>query len=199
VEADDIFFRDGRMLLKTNENVFLPVADLIGNNKGKPVRVINMAGPHMIKLRKYSLATHSAAFVEVEVDKDLKLITVTRAVTAVAAGRIINPKTAGSQILGSMIWGISKALHEESVMDENIGRYVNSNLGEYHIPVHADINQLDVIFVDEKDDLINELGTKGVGEIGIVAMPAAIANAVYHATGKRINDLPIHFDRLFDL
>ncbi|RYZ50876.1 MAG: xanthine dehydrogenase family protein molybdopterin-binding subunit, partial [Sphingobacteriales bacterium] len=92
--------------------------------------------------------------------------------------------------------GISKALHEESVMDAHFGKYINSNLAEYHIPVHADINQLDVIFADEKDELINEPGIKGVGEIGLVAVPAAIANAIYHATGKRINKLPIHFDEL---
>ena len=142
------------------------------------------------------MATHSAAFVEIEVDKELKTINVKRALTAIAAGRIINPKTARSQILGSMIWGISKALREETILDERLGKYMNANLGEYHIPVHADINELDVIFVDEKDDVINELGIKGVGEIALVAMPAAIANAVYHATGRRINTLPIHFDEL---
>ncbi|MET0243869.1 MAG: xanthine dehydrogenase family protein molybdopterin-binding subunit, partial [Flavitalea sp.] len=198
VDESEIVFRNGSLILINNDQESVSLTELVQNNNNKPVSVINMAGPHMIDLRKYSLASHSAAFVEVEVDAELKLITVTRAVTAVAAGKIINPKTAGSQILGSMIWGISKALHEQSVMDENIGRYVNTNLGEYHIPVHADINKLDVIFVDEKDDLINELGTKGVGEVGIVAMPAAIANAVYHATGRRINDLPIHFDKLLD-
>ena len=100
------------------------------------------------------------------------------------------------QILGSMVWSISKALREETILDENLGRYINPNLGEYHIPVHADIHDLDVIFADEKDELINELGVKGVGEIGLIAMPAAIANAIFHATGKRINKLPIHFDKL---
>jgi xanthine dehydrogenase YagR molybdenum-binding subunit len=155
-----------------------------------------MGTPHMLKLRKYAKTTHSASFVEVEIDKELGTITVTRAVTAVAAGTIINPKTARSQISGSMVWGISKALHEESVIDRNLGKYVNANLGEYHIPTHADVHQLEVIFADEKDDLINELGIKGVGEIGLVGMPAAIANAVFHATGKRVNDLPIHFDEL---
>jgi xanthine dehydrogenase YagR molybdenum-binding subunit len=94
------------------------------------------------------------------------------------------------------VWGISKALHEETILDETLGKYINANLGEYHIPVHADINELEVIFANEKDELINELGVKGVGEIGLVAMPAAIANAVFHATGRRINKLPIHFDEL---
>ena len=126
----------------------------------------------------------------------MKTITVSRIVSAVAAGKIVNPKTARSQILGSMIWGVSKALHEETILDHGLGKYMNANLGEYHIPVHADVPELEVIFVEEKDDLINELGIKGVGEIGLVAVPAAIANAVFHATGRRVNDLPIHFDKL---
>ncbi|KQR71205.1 xanthine dehydrogenase family protein molybdopterin-binding subunit [Pedobacter sp. Leaf176] len=172
-------------------------ADLVIHNK-KPIRIKKMTMPNMLKLKKYSLGTHSAAFVEVEVDQQLKTITVSRAVSAVAAGKIINPKTARSQVLGSMVWGISKALYEETIMDAKLGKYMNPNLGEYHIPVHADIGELEVIFADEKDDMINELGSKGVGEIGLVAMPAAIANAIFHATGKRINKLPIHFDELFE-
>jgi xanthine dehydrogenase YagR molybdenum-binding subunit len=114
----------------------------------------------------------------------------------VAAGKIINPKTAKSQILGGMVWGISKALHEESISDHRYGKYMNANLAEYHIPVHADIHDLEVLFVEEKDEVVNDLGVKGVGEIGLVAIPPAIANAIFNATGRRINDLPIHFDRL---
>jgi xanthine dehydrogenase YagR molybdenum-binding subunit len=193
---DDVFFEDGFICLKKSNDVKVAFTAIIAANKGRAIATTNWGKPRLVKLRNYTKATHSASFVEVEVDKDLKTITVTRAVTAVAAGRIINPKTAQSQVLGSMVWGISKALHEETIMDEKLGKYINPNLSEYHIPVHADINQLDVIFADEKDDLINELGVKGVGEIGLVGMPAAIANAVFHATGKRINSLPIHFDKL---
>ena len=197
LDEEEVTFGNGGIILKTNPEVFVGFSTIIAANKGKSVKTTNMGKPNMLKLRKYSKATHSACFAEVEVDKDLKTITVTRIVSAVAAGKIINPKTAKSQILGSMVWGISKALHEESVIDTNLGKYVNPNLAEYHIPTHADIQQLDVVFVDEKDDLINELGTKGVGEIGLVGVPAAIANAIYHATGKLINNLPIHFDQLF--
>lgn len=195
-EMEDLVFKDGNIYLQKDPGVSVSFGQIIAANKGRSVKTTNMGKPHMMKLRKYSKATHSAAFVEVEVDRELKTITVARALTAVAAGKIINPKTARSQVAGSMVWGISKALHEETILDERLGKYINANLGEYHIPVHADINQLDVIFADEKDDLINELGIKGVGEIGLVAMPAAVANAVYHATGKRINKLPIHFDEL---
>ena len=193
---EDVLFQNGSIALKENPSVSVSFKDIIAANKGRTIKTTSMGKPHLLKLRKYSKATHGAAFVEVEVDKDLKTINVTRAVSAIAAGTIINPKTARSQILGSMIWGISKALHEETIIDEHLGKYINANLGEYHIPVHADIHQLEVIFADEKDELINELGVKGVGEIGMVAIPAAIANAVYHATGKRINKLPIHFDEL---
>ncbi|MCX2575087.1 xanthine dehydrogenase family protein molybdopterin-binding subunit [Pedobacter sandarakinus] len=195
-EEQDVLFMQGKLILKEDPSKMVSLKDIIAFNKGVAIQTTQMGKPHMLKLRKYSLATHSASFVEVEVDRDLGTVKVTRAVTAVAAGKIINPKTAKSQILGSMVWGISKALHEETLMDTALGKYMNANLGEYHIPAHADIGELDVIFADEKDTLINELGTKGVGEIGLVGMPAAISNAIFHATGKRIYKLPIHFDEL---
>src|SRR6266571_1387557 len=115
---------------------------------------------------------------------------------AVAAGRILNPKTAASQILGAVVGGIGMALHEETVTDQRFGRFVTRNLADYHVPVNADVHAIDVIFVEEKDEEINPLGVKGLGEIGIVGTAAAIANAVYHATGKRVRDLPITLDKL---
>jgi xanthine dehydrogenase YagR molybdenum-binding subunit len=116
-------------------------------------------------------------------------------VSAIAAGKILNPKTARSQIIGATVMGIGSALHEESMLDHTLGRWMNRNLGEYHVPAHADIHDLDVIFVDEEDKA-NPLGVKGVGEIGIVGTAAAIANAVYHATGKRVRDMPITIEKL---
>ncbi|MCE6990140.1 xanthine dehydrogenase family protein molybdopterin-binding subunit [Dyadobacter sp. CY323] len=196
LEIEDVRFENGCIVLKTDPFTFISFTDIIEANGGTPVKVIKFSVPNLLKLKKYSRATHAAAFVEVEVDEELGIINVTRALTAVAAGRIINPKTARSQILGGMVWSISKALREETINDSLLGKYMNQNLSEYHIPVHADIHDLDVIFVEEKDDIVNELGTKGVGEIGLVGMPPAIANAVYHATGKRINQFPIHFDYL---
>src|SRR6266478_2536638 len=128
-------------------------------------------------------------------DEQLGVIRVTRVVSAVAAGRIMNPKTASSQILGSVVWGIGMALHEETLIDHTFGRIINANIAEYHVPVNADVHDIKVIFVDEPDDT-NPLGIKGLGEIGIVGVAAAIANAVHHATGKRVRDLPITLDKL---
>ncbi|RAV98870.1 xanthine dehydrogenase family protein molybdopterin-binding subunit [Pseudochryseolinea flava] len=195
-QDDAIVFRGGKMMVKHEPSVSISLEEIIVANKGRAIKTTNMGKPHLLKLRKYSKATHSAAFVEVEIDRELKTINVTRAVTAVAAGKIINPKTARSQILGSMVWSLSKALREETILDSTLGKYMNPNLAEYHIPVHADVHDFDVVFVEEKDELINELGVKGVGEIGLIAMPAAITNAIFHATGKRIYKLPIHFDEL---
>lgn len=195
-EENDIRFERGGISLKSNPTVLTLFRDIVAANKNREIKTTNMSVPNVFRLKKYTRAAHSAAFVEVEVDEELGIIHVTRAVTAVAAGNIINPKTARSQILGGMVWGISKALHEETISDHRFGKYMNQNLAEYHIPVHADVHDLDVIFVEEKDDIVNELGSKGVGEIGLVAMPPAIANAIFHATGKRINQFPIRFDRL---
>jgi xanthine dehydrogenase YagR molybdenum-binding subunit len=116
-------------------------------------------------------------------------------VSAVAAGRILNPKTGGSQISGAVVWGIGMALHEETHIDHRIGRIMNANLAEYAMPVNADIHDIKVIFVDEPD-VSNPLGLKGLGEIGIVGVAGAVANAVYHATGKRVRELPITLDKL---
>jgi xanthine dehydrogenase YagR molybdenum-binding subunit len=135
-------------------------------------------------------------FAEVKVDEEIGIIRVTRVVSAVAAGRILNTKTAHSQIMGGVVWGIGMALHEETLLDHTFARVMNANIAEYQVPVNADVHDIKVIFVDEPDASINRLGIKGLGEIGIVGVPAAIANAVYHATGKRLRDLPITLDKL---
>jgi xanthine dehydrogenase YagR molybdenum-binding subunit len=117
-------------------------------------------------------------------------------VSAVAAGRIINPKTARSQIVGSVIWGISQALHEETHADHRLGRFMNHNFAEYHVAVNADINDIDVIFVAEDDRVVSQLGAKGVGEIGIVGVSAAVSNAIFHATGRRVRNTPMTPDKV---
>ena len=148
--------------------------------------------------KTHSSYTHSAIFCEVRVDEELGVIRVARIVNAVAAGKIINPKTARSQILGGVVMALGSALEEETFTDHAFGRFMNHNFAEYHVPVNADIKDIDVIFVDEPDDLANDLGVKGLGEIGIVGTGAAIANAVFHATGVRVRSLPITVDKLIN-
>jgi xanthine dehydrogenase YagR molybdenum-binding subunit len=141
----------------------------------------------------YAFGAH---LVEVRVHDRTREIRTPRVVSAFAAGTIINPLTAYSQYMGGAVWGISSALHEATEIDPRHARYVNHNLADYLVPVNADIEQLDVILVPEADSRVNPLGIKGIGEIGIVGMNAAVANAVFHATGKRIRDLPIRIEDL---
>ncbi len=152
--------------------------------------------PHMLKQKKYVRATHSAVFCEVRVDEALGTVRVTRVVSAVAAGLIMNAKTARSQVTGAVVWGISQALHEETHSDHRLGRFMNHNMSEYHVAVNADIHDIDVIFVQEDDRIVSRLGAKGVGEIGIVGVSAAICNAIYHATGQRVRSTPMTPDKV---
>ncbi|MBX9829194.1 MAG: xanthine dehydrogenase family protein molybdopterin-binding subunit [Xanthobacteraceae bacterium] len=190
---DDVTLADGKLVSKRDASRGVSIADAM--RQGAVDRIVqekttNPSGDH-----SRANNTHAAHFVEVRVDEQLGVVRVTRAVSAVAAGRILNTKTGGSQILGSVVWGIGMALHEETHVDHRIGRIMNANLAEYAVPVHADIHDIKVIFVDEPDDS-NPLGLKGLGEIGIVGVAAAVANAVYHATGKRVRELPITLDKL---
>jgi xanthine dehydrogenase YagR molybdenum-binding subunit len=157
--------------------------------KGVPTLV---GGSHGKKLM-YALG---AEFVEVRVHALTREIRVPRIVGAFAAGRIMNTRTARSQLMGGMIWGISSALHEATEIDERHARYVNDNLADYAIPVNADIDQLEVILVPERDDSVNPAGVKGIGELGNVGTAAAVTNAVYHATGVRVRDLPVRLEKV---
>ncbi len=131
-----------------------------------------------------------------KVDPDLGTIRVTRIVEATAAGKIMNPKTSHSQEIGGAIWGMGMALTEETFIDHRFGRIMNPTLADYHVPVNADVHEIETLFVEEDDKIVNALGVKGMGELGMVGIPAAIANAVFHATGKRVRNLPITPDKL---
>ncbi|MCQ4313733.1 xanthine dehydrogenase family protein molybdopterin-binding subunit [Pseudomonas stutzeri] len=192
-KLDDVEFVDGHMRLKAAPETSVEVGQIVAVSGMLEAEARVEPGE---KRNEYATATHSAVFVEVRVDESLGTVKVSRVVSAVAAGRIVNPKTAGNQIVGGVVWGIGMALHEETMIDHTLGRYMNHNLAEYHVPVNADIGEIDVIFVEEKDEIVNALGSKGVGEIGIVGVAAAVANAIYHATGKRVRDLPITMDKL---
>ena len=138
-----------------------------------------------------------AQMVEVRVNRYTQEIRVPRIVGAFAAGRILNARTARSQLMGAMIWGIGSALLESTEIDERTARYTNKDFGDYHIAVNADVPSVEAIIIPETDDAINPVGVKGIGELGNVGTDAAVANAVFHATGKRIRDLPITLDKLF--
>jgi xanthine dehydrogenase YagR molybdenum-binding subunit len=140
-----------------------------------------------------------AQFVEVRVHARTREIRAPRAIGAFAAGHIMNPRTARSQLMGGIIWGLSSALHEATELDERAARYVNTNLADYLIPVNADIQTVEVILVPETDDWVNPLGVKGLGELGNVGVNAAVANAVFHATGRRLRDLPIRLENLLSI
>jgi xanthine dehydrogenase YagR molybdenum-binding subunit len=190
----DVVLADGKIASRKDAGRAVPIADAMRH--GAVDRIEKEKGNSFKNDTAHARNTHAAAFAEVKVDEQLGVIRVTRVVSAVAAGRILNLNTARSQIMGGVVWGIGMALHEETAYDHRFGRIMNANIAEYHVPVNADVHDIEVIFVDEPDEIINPLGIKGLGEIGIVGVAAAIANAVYHATGKRVRDLPITLDKL---
>ena len=198
---DEVEFTGGRIVLRADPSVGVGITEAmraadLPSIKAEETASAGLSG--MISQMRKSRHTHSAVFVEVKVDEELGVVRVTRVVSAVAAGRIINPKTARSQILGGVVMGIGMAMHEESMLDNRLGRFMNHNLAEYHIPAHADIDDIEVIFVDEPDPEVTPLGVKGLGEIGIVGTAGAVANAIFHATGKRVRSLPITIDKLLN-
>jgi xanthine dehydrogenase YagR molybdenum-binding subunit len=193
-KLEDVVLADGKIVSRKDSSRAVSIADAMRH--GAVDRIEKEKTNSFPDGSSHARNTHSAVFAEVKVDEQIGIIRVTRVVSAVAAGRILNTKTAHSQIMGSVVWGIGMALHEETVFDHRLGRIMNANIAEYHVPVNADVQDIKVIFVDEPDAIINPLGIKGLGEIGIVGVAAAIANAVYHATGTRVRDLPITLDKL---
>ncbi len=145
---------------------------------------------------KHAVHSYGAQFVEARVNVDTGEVRVPRMTGVFSCGRIVNPRTARSQFIGGMTWGLSMALHEHSVLDHALGHVVTHDLADYHIPSHADIGDIDVSWLDEEDPVANPMGLRGIGEIGIVGSAAAVANAVHNATGLRVRDLPITPDRL---
>jgi xanthine dehydrogenase YagR molybdenum-binding subunit len=171
-----------------------PVIELLSN----PIKKLYAGVPTLVggsqgKKNMYALG---AEFVEVRVHSRTREIRVPRIVGAFAAGRIMNTRTAHSQYMGAMIWGVSSALHESTEIDQRNARYINDNLADYLIPVNADIQQLDVILVPEEDRDVNPVGVKGIGELGNVGTAAAVTNAIYHATGIRERELPVRLEKL---
>lgn len=194
-KPEDLVFEKGYITLKTDALKRVAYADVLKQTNLSELEVTkdSQAGDERNKYSMYSFAVH---FVQVHVHSLTGVVRIKKVVTVADAGKIINKKTAGSQILGGVVSGIGMALMEDSVFDHRFGRCVNNNLADYHVPVSADVPHIEALFIDKPDPVINPMGSKGLGEIANVGFAAAVANAVYHATGKRIRELPITPDKL---
>jgi xanthine dehydrogenase YagR molybdenum-binding subunit len=193
--ADSVDTKDGNIFLTSSPDKSESIAALIARNGGTPVEAT--ATSELSKDRD-TFSSHSwgAVFAEVAVDADTHMVQVRRMVATYDIGTLLNDKTGLNQLSGGIVWGISMALHEEAIIDKKYGRTVNENFAEYHVPVNADVHEIDVTCLNIPDYKFNPLGARGIGEIGITGAAAAIANAIYNATGKRVRDLPITLDKL---
>jgi xanthine dehydrogenase YagR molybdenum-binding subunit len=188
--------REGRLHRRDDETRSESYAEVLARaglteieGSGKGARDPASVGDH-------ALQAHGAVFAEVKVDPDLGQVRATRLVGAFAAGRVINPRLVRSQLYGGMIWGVSFALHEGASVDRRSGRVMNADLGEYHVPVNADVPSLEALLVHEDDPYVNGLGIKGVGEIGVTGTAGAVSNAIWHATGVRVRRFPVRVEDL---
>lgn len=192
--VDRVLIDDGWLLVRDQPNQREALAALAGR-LANPIDATAEAKPGN-ESQRYALHSFGAVFAEVRIDPDFGEIRVPRIVATYDFGRALNAKTARSQLQGGIVWGVSFALLEDSILDLRNGRIVNANLAEYHVPVNADIQTIDVTFLDDPDLMFNSLGIRGIGEIGITGVAGALSNAVYHATGRRIRELPITLDKL---
>ncbi len=194
-KVEETELMDGNLRLKNDTTKSASIAEFIKKSGMNEIVESYQATPSADR-SKYTTMGHGIQFAEVKVDEDLGIVKVTKIVEATACGKIINPLTAHSQEQGGMIWGIGMALHEHTEIDHRYGKMMTTNFADYHIPSHADVHYIKTEFVEEEDKIVNPLGAKGMGELCLVGAPAAIANAIFHATGKRVRDLPITPDKL---
>jgi xanthine dehydrogenase YagR molybdenum-binding subunit len=194
---DALEWQDGTLGRKDGEGMRLNQVALLRD--GAPLEVRTAASRPADVANRYSMYGYAAYFAEVAVDPDLTLVKVRRLVGVYGIGKIVNPRLARSQCIGGMVGGIGMALMERTVLDPRDGRPVNAHMADYLVPVNLDIGSLETHFLDERDDAVNPLGVKGIGELCIIGVAPAIANAVYHATGKRIRELPIRIESLLDV
>ena len=196
--SGELEWRDGRLQRRGRSDDGLSYRDAAGKAGGKPFEATASGSREKGVAEKYSMHAFGAVFVEVAIDPDVKTMSVRRLVGAYGAGRIVNPRLATSQCTGGMIGGIGMALMESTALDARDGRPVNAHMADYLVPVNLDIHAIEAHFVDETDPHVNELGVKGVGEIALVGVAPAIANAIFHATGKRMRHLPIKIENLLE-
>lgn len=193
-KMEDLLFEDGYIVLASDRSKKISYAEALRNAGLRHLEILEESKSNpMTNHSAYSYAVH---FVKVAVHEKTGVVRVTRVVSAVDAGKILNEKTAESQIIGAAVGGISMSLMEEGVIDHRYGRWVNNNFADYHVAVNADVPPVEVVFVNKPDPVLNPIGSKGMGEVGLVGFAAAVGNAVYHATGKRIRELPITPDKI---
>ncbi len=195
LSIDDVRFIGGRIESREDPSKSVTLKEIMAAAEINRLEAEETVRPNPLTLARYSSYTHSAVFAEVRVDDELGQVRVTRVVSAIAADGSSTPNGAQPDHRRRGL-GIGMALHEETLTDHKLGRFMNHNLAEYHVPSNADIHDIDVIFVDERDDRTSPLGVKGLGEIGIVGTAAAIANAIHNATGRRFRSLPITPDKV---
>lgn len=194
VPVEDVEFANGSMRIKTSGNTVSYTQAM--QTAAVPVLEVAESSGRNPQMQQYSAYSYSVHFVKVRVHPLTGVVRIAKAVTAGDAGTIISQKTARSQMIGGVVGGIGGALMEEGVIDHRYGRWVNNNFADYHVPVHADVPEIEAVFVNKPDPILNPNGSKGMGEIALIGFAAAVANAVYHATGKRIRSLPITPDKV---
>jgi xanthine dehydrogenase YagR molybdenum-binding subunit len=194
VKAEDLLFENGFIVLASDHTKKISYADAI-KAAGIPQLEI-LEDSERNQMRNHSAYSYAVHFVKVKVHATMGIVKITRVVSAVDAGKIVNEESAESQIIGAVVGGIGMSLMEEGVIDHRYGRWVNNNFADYHVPVQADVPHIEVVFVNKPDPVLNPMGSKGIGEVGLVGFAAAVTNAVFHATGKRIRSLPVTSDKL---
>lgn len=194
-KPEDLAYGDGAVMLASDHSKKSNYTDILKQGGLQQLEVTEESKGNE-QMRNYSAYSHSVHFVKVHVHPATGVVRIVRVVTVADSGKIVSEKTAASQMIGGVTGGIGMALMEEGVVDHRYGRWVNNSLADYHMPVHADVPHIETIFVNKPDPILNPMGAKGMGEIALIGFAAAVANAVYHATGKRIRELPITPDKL---
>ena len=194
-QLEHLAFEDGFVALASDRTKRISYGDVLKRAGLQHLEILeeSKGNPEMSKYSAFSYAVH---FVKLHVHPTTGIVKVVQAVSAVDAGKIVNEQTAQSQIIGAVVGGIGMSLMEEGIIDHRYGRWLNNNFADYHVPVQADVPQIEVHFVNKPDPVLNPMGSKGIGEVGLVGFAAAMVNAIYHATGKRVRDLPITPDKL---
>jgi xanthine dehydrogenase YagR molybdenum-binding subunit len=194
-KPEDFVFGDSHISLAADKFKRLSLSDVL-KSSGLNQLEVTEESKGTEEAKKYASYSYSVHFVKLLVNPATGVVRVNRVVSVGDAGKIISPKQAAGQMIGGAVGGIGMALMEEGVVDHRYGRWVNNNFADYHVPVHADVPHIEALFVDKPDLILNPIGAKGMGEIALIGFAAAVANAVYHATGKRIRELPITPDKL---